>query len=85
MLRAFGVLPHEARAREMKERDYLWCALHLMLDEEEELDRLCPACRTEAEEGRCPVCGGRTDCGEGSRNAAFDEARFQRLSRGGQE
>ncbi len=69
----------------MKERDYLWCALHLMLDDEEELARLCPACRAEAEEGRCPVCGGRTGGGEGGVNTAFDEARFQALGRGGLE
>ena len=34
----------------MKARDYLWCALHLALDREEELARLCPACRREAAE-----------------------------------
>ena len=31
----------------MKARDYLWCALHLALDREEELARLCPACRRD--------------------------------------
>ena len=41
----------------MTRRDYLWCALNLLLDEEERLDRLCPGCRAEAESGRCPVCG----------------------------
>ena len=41
----------------MKARDYLWCALHLALDREEELARLCPACRREAAEERCPACG----------------------------
>ena len=51
----------------MKARDYLWCALHLALDREEELARLCPACRSEAAE---------------EQNAAFDEARFERLKRG---
>ena len=54
----------------MKARDYLWCALHLALDREEELARLCPACgalRTETAAGQ---------------NAAFDEARFERLKRG---
>ena len=38
----------------MKRRDYLWCALNLLLDHEEELGRLCPSCRAQAEEGRCP-------------------------------
>ncbi|MFR4560429.1 MAG: molybdopterin oxidoreductase [Flavonifractor plautii] len=31
-----------------------WCALHLALDREEELARLCPARRREAAEERCP-------------------------------
>ena len=41
----------------MKDRDYLWCALNLMLDREELLEQLCPECRQRAEETRCPVCG----------------------------
>ena len=45
MLKTFGALPTEARVREMKRRDYLWCALNLLLDHEEELGRLCPSCR----------------------------------------
>lgn len=66
----------------MKERDYLWCALNLLLDEEEELVHLCPACRTEAQEGRCPACGGLVSDSDGGENTAFDEARFATLSRG---
>ena len=61
----------------MKRRDYLWCALNLVLDGEEELSRLCPACRVEAGEHRCPVCGAAVDeCGE---NGGFDMERFERL------
>ncbi len=47
VLQRFGALPTEERAKQMKARDYLWCALHLALDREEELARLCPACRSE--------------------------------------
>ena len=36
----------------MTDREYLWCVLNLMLDDQEELDRLCPACRARAEEAR---------------------------------
>ena len=82
MLRAFHALPTEARAREMKARDYLWCALNLMLDREEVLDRLCPQCRQRAEEERCPVCGAPAGERSGGENAAFDEARYERLKRG---
>lgn len=64
----------------MTDRDYLWCALNLVLDDEEELARLCPACREEAERERCPVCGaGVEDCGV---NAGFDPARYAALKEG---
>ncbi len=65
----------------MTDRDYLWCALNLALDGEEELDRLCPACRAEAEREKCPVCGTPLDrCGQ---NAGFDLARYEALREGG--
>lgn len=64
----------------MTGRDYLWCALNLMLDREEELARLCPDCRGRAEEEPCPVCGAPR--GEWGDNPAFDLARFDQL-RGG--
>ena len=41
----------------MRDRDYVWCLSHLALDQEEELERLCPACRARAEEARCPCAG----------------------------
>ena len=66
----------------MTHRDYLWCVLNLMLDDEEELERLCPACRARAEEERCPVCGARTGRQREDRNLSFDPERFQRLKRG---
>ena len=61
----------------MTHGDYLWCAVNLLLDSEEELDRLCPACRAEAEENRCPVCGAAV--GDRGSNPAFDMARFREL------
>jgi hypothetical protein len=82
VLRAFGALPTEARARAMTGRDYLWCALHLLLDEEEILDRLCPACRAQAEEDRCPVCGGAHGERTAETNGAFDWDRFRALREG---
>ena len=66
----------------MTDRDYLWCALNLLLDDEEELARLCPACRAEALSERCPVCGGETAGVSAGENAAFDEERFEALKRG---
>ena len=82
VLRAFGALPTEPRARAMTDRDYLWCALNLLLDGEEALDALCPACRAEAREGRCPVCGAATGGDRTGENAGFDPERFERMRRG---
>lgn len=66
----------------MKDRDYLWCLVHTLLDQEEELERLCPACRAQAEQARCPGCGKPMADGEGWINPAFDHARFEALKRG---
>ena len=79
VLRAFGVLPSEQRAREMTEGDYLYCVMQLTLDEEAALEGLCPGCRAEAMERRCAVCGGTL----AEENPQFDEARFEELRRGG--
>ena len=56
----------------MKARDYLWCALNLMLDREEVLEQLCPSCRQKAEESCCPVCGQQAGATVGGQNASFD-------------
>ena len=82
VLRTFGALPTEERVRAMKRRDFLWCALNLALDQEEELGRLCHACRAEAESGRCPVCGGAAEDASAGVNGSFDMARFARLAQG---
>ena len=60
----------------MTDREYLWCVLNLMLDDQEELDRLCPACRARAEEERCPAESAE------DRNLSFDPERFRRLKKG---
>lgn len=67
----------------MKGRDFLWCALNLMLDDQEDLERLCPACRSRALEERCPVCGIPLGLTEGGINGSFDQTRFEALKRGG--
>ena len=38
----FGVLPSEMRARRMTDREYLYCAAQLLLDEQEKLEAMCP-------------------------------------------
>lgn len=85
MLRTFSALPTEERVRGMKDRDFLWCALNLMLDDEEELAQLCPTCRSKAMEARCNVCGAPAALWEGAVNQGFDLARFERMKRGMQE
>lgn len=61
----------------MTDRDYLWCALNLVLDREEELEQLCPQCRQRAEEDICPICG--ESRGSWGYNDGFDLARFEQL------
>ena len=66
----------------MTERDFLWCALNLILDDEEELARLCPSCRDKAMEERCVSCGVPLAAWEGAVNQGFDRARFERMKQG---
>ena len=66
----------------MRERDYVWCVANLLLDREEKLDALCPACRARAEAQACPVCGAAKESGEGGVNPSFDKERFERMKRG---
>ena len=82
MLRYAGALPSEARVRGMTDGDYLYCLMHEMLDREEELERLCPACRRRAEEARCNACGELLSDTAGEDNAGFDMARYLRMKEG---
>ena len=66
----------------MKARDYLWCLAQELLDREEALEGLCPACQAKALEERCPVCGRETRRSEEMVNPAFDPARFEALKGG---
>lgn len=66
----------------MKERDYLWCLLQMMLDEEETLAQLCPTCRQRAEALHCPACGQGSALWTGEENDAFDMGRFLTLKGG---
>ena len=82
VLRCFGALPTEARARRMTDGDYLWCAVNLLLDEEEEAALLCPQCREEAKRDRCPVCGREKGQMVREENSSFDWKRFRALRDG---
>lgn len=83
VLKAFGALVTEQRAKDMTDGDYLYCILNQWLDDEEELDRLCPTCRSEAEQGRCPGCGAAYTPAVRAENPAFDMERYNILARGG--
>lgn len=76
---AFKVLPSEARAREMTDADYLLCAMHLRLDDEETLSRLCPDCRERAMSGACHVCGEATGT---TSNPEFDMDEYLKMKGG---
>jgi predicted amidophosphoribosyltransferase len=62
----------------MHQRDYLYCLLNLILDEEEQLNQLCPSCRQRAAEPRCACCGGPLE-EAAAENPSFDQAKFDRL------
>ena len=81
VLRQFHALPSEDRARAMKGRDYLWCLANGILDREEALEGLCPACRSRALEEHCALCG-QPAPQWGAENAAFDLGRFMQLKEG---
>lgn len=84
MLKQFRALPTESRVQNMKERDYLWCLVQMLLDREEELERLCPECRAQSAEACCPSCGRPASAwGESGSNSAFDPERFEKLKGGG--
>ena len=67
----------------MTDGDYLYCILHLLLDQEEQLDQLCPACRRAAEEKHGPGCGAALRAWQGAENSTIDSERFQALSQTG--
>nr|DAX88178.1 MAG TPA: zinc-ribbon containing domain protein [Caudoviricetes sp.] len=46
------------------------------------MERLCPECRTRAEETRCSICGSKLGETAGGGNASFDMARFIRMKGG---
>ena len=80
MLKQFQALPVEQRVQDMKERDYLWCLLNIQLDREEELEQMCPECRSRIQENRCTCCGQPVEqWRKRAVNPSFDEARFARM------
>ena len=82
VLRYAGALPSEKRVQAMTDGDYLYCLMHELLDREEALERMCPACRQRAEEARCSVCGELLADTAGGDNAGFDMARYLRMKEG---
>lgn len=81
VLRAFLALPTEERVKNMTEGDYLYCAAQLLLDREEQMEKLCPECR-ENRKNLCPGCG-RQLSGEQNVNPQFDMGRFEELKQHG--
>ena len=75
-------MPGEERARRMTQREYLYCILQQWLDEEEQLENLCPACLAQVQERRCSRCGAPLADTYGMENTAFDMERYRRLKEG---
>lgn len=66
----------------MTARDFLWCALNLLLDEEDTLHSFCPQCQKTARQGACPACGTEIRTSAQGQNSTFDFNRYERLKRG---
>ncbi|MFI3250345.1 MAG: molybdopterin oxidoreductase [Eubacteriales bacterium] len=81
-MKEFHVLPNEPRAKELLDREILWCGLQSLLDEEEALGKLCPSCRSQVEMERCPCCGVPTEDMGMAINTSFDLARFEQMKKG---
>lgn len=66
----------------MLDRDFVWCGLNLLLDEEEARGKLCPSCLARVAGDCCPGCG--VDKGQISSgvNENFDLAQFARRLKG---
>lgn len=79
MLKDFGALPTEKRAREMTDRDYLYCILNEWLDSEDRLSGMCPECRSRATEKRCTMCGALMADIAADVNESFDAERYERM------
>lgn len=75
VMRAMGGL----NFRDMADGEFLYCLLQMILDGEEQLEKLCPSCRGKLGQEGCPVCGTVT-FGE---NPNFDESRFEELKKHG--
>ena len=75
VLRAMGGLD----IQNMADGDFLYCILQMILDGEEQLQKLCPSCRSKLGQQGCPVCGA-VQFGE---NPNFDENRFEELKKRG--
>ncbi len=66
----------------MLDRDFVWCGLNLLLDEEEQRAKLCHSCRARAAEDCCPSCGTPHSAVGGGVNDGFDMAEFVRQLKG---
>lgn len=64
---------------DMTDGESLYCILQMILDGEEKLEKLCPACRGELLKEKCPVCGAV----QYGVNPNFDEGRFEELRKHG--
>lgn len=56
--------------------------LHMVLDHEEQLEKMCPKCRKESEKDGCIRCGKESKQISAGTNKGFDREKFERMKRG---
>lgn len=79
VLKAFGVLPTERRAKRLTQDALEQCLLQMALDDQELLRDVCPTCRESLLTRKCPICGSV----QFEENPNFDLARFEELKANG--
>jgi hypothetical protein len=62
----------------MTDGQWLYMITNMMVDDEEEFEKLCGKCKSDSKEPKCPGCGKSKDT---YINPNFDEERFEKLKK----
>jgi hypothetical protein len=62
----------------MTEGQWIWMMIHMSLDNEEQLEKICKPCQEKAKEDRCTSCNTLLDI---EVNPNFDESLFEKLKK----
>ena len=67
----------------MTDEQWTWLYVNWRMDNDEQLERMCPKCREEAKDNsKCTRCGTKIADDNTFVNPNFDPSRFEKLSKG---